>query len=824
VSKPITIKITGDADGLKKALGGASTELDKFGTDTESMFSGLAIGAGVAGVAVGAAFVAGVSEAMEAQDFQAGLDARWAATGTDAAGSIGAAAQAAYLDGWDREAVGAGIEAAVSLDPSLSDKLGDDAGSLLGGVIDAFDLEGPIVGEVLGQGLADGTIDTFEGGLDTITTAISGHSAEWSEEFLSGVREYGPALSEVGIGIEEIAAATATATSAFEVDKRMDAMKEFYAIITTDSPRAISAIEELGFAGQETVDIIAAGGDEAVAKQAEVAQALLDIEDPAERARLAAELYGTMVEDMDLDSFLEGQVDMESGFETVEGAAGTAGDMVADTLSAKFTAFKRNVMDKISKPILEHILPAFERFLGAMEPVFGFIQDNAAPIAGAMGVVAVAIGTVLIPIIWAKVAAWTAAAVAMIAANAPLILITVAIAALVAGVIWVVQNLDIFKNVIGAVASFFSDTVWPMIQTAVDGIVAAFWWLVDSAVMAWDAVYAAIETAIVWITETFTAIVETVTEVWNTVWETTVEVLTAVWDTIVEILGFILELWLLQWQLIWEGIKLVWEGIQALVELAIDAVLLYIETAIAVFTTAWDLAWGAIETALQVVWDAIVLIAETAIDKLVTGVETVINGFQIIWDTVWGAISTTFQTIWDGIYTTVETVWNKVSTFIDTGISNVVGFVTAIPGAIKEAVTGAFDPLKEAFKSAVNFIIDGWNGLSFTIPGFDPPGPGSFPDITISTPNIPRLAKGGVIDSATLALVGEGGETEIVTPERLMGEIVRKELRAVGGHGGATIVQNFHGFSTEEAKRLAREGTEEAFVSLQNQTRRNVTA
>lgn len=70
-------------------------------------------------------------------------------------------------------------------------------------------------------------------------------------------------------------------------------------------------------------------------------------------------------------------------------------------------------------------------------------------------------------------------------------------------------------------------------------------------------------------------------------------------------------------------------------------------------------------------------------------------------------------------------------------------FFQNLPGKISRAASGMWDGIKNAFRSAINFIIDGWNNLSLTLPGVDTPF-GTIGGFTLSTPNIPRLHTGGV--------------------------------------------------------------------------------
>lgn len=157
-------------------------------------------------------------------------------------------------------------------------------------------------------------------------------------------------------------------------------------------------------------------------------------------------------------------------------------------------------------------------------------------------------------------------------------------------------------------------------------------------------------------------------------------------------------------------------------------------------------------------WDGIKQITSGAKEVLAGVVKQLFNILQTVVSVGWKAIKGLFSAAWDGI-----------KELVGKGVDKVVEFVEDLPGRITSVVSGAFDGLKEAFRSAINFIIDGWNGLSFSIPGFDPPGPGpKFDGFTIGTPNIPRLARGGITTGPTLALVGDnpGGREAVIPLDR----------------------------------------------------------
>jgi hypothetical protein len=136
--------------------------------------------------------------------------------------------------------------------------------------------------------------------------------------------------------------------------------------------------------------------------------------------------------------------------------------------------------------------------------------------------------------------------------------------------------------------------------------------------------------------------------------------------------------------------------------------------------------------------------------------------------------------------------------------NDLVGWFKSIPGRISSALRGMWDGLKQGFKDAVNFVIRGWNNLSFTIGGGSIMGV-DIPSITLGTPNIPYLATGGVTTGPTMAMIGEGRENEAVLPlSKLNGMLNAARVQGVNGQGGSQrLVVDVTG-SDEDMKRLIR--------------------
>jgi hypothetical protein len=114
--------------------------------------------------------------------------------------------------------------------------------------------------------------------------------------------------------------------------------------------------------------------------------------------------------------------------------------------------------------------------------------------------------------------------------------------------------------------------------------------------------------------------------------------------------------------------------------------------------------------------------------------------------------------------------------------------VDALFGAIKFYINNvtipAFQLMFTIVKTIFNGIAAAWNNtfgkLSFKIPGWVPGVGGK----GFEVPNIPMLANGGIVTGPTLAMIGEGGESEAVIP------LSRLDQMTGGGGNNVTIHVN----------------------------------
>ena len=150
----------------------------------------------------------------------------------------------------------------------------------------------------------------------------------------------------------------------------------------------------------------------------------------------------------------------------------------------------------------------------------------------------------------------------------------------------------------------------------------------------------------------------------------------------------------------------------------------------------------------------------------------------------------------------VGSIFTKISSAKDKIVDFYEKVKEIFTGMGKLSVGDIFSGIKDSFKGAINYVIDKWNDLSWKLPSFEGlkvagktviPG---WEGPTLSTPNIKRLALGGIVPATAngmLAMIGEAGRPERVEPLDPSG--LSKRDRAMiemlaGPAGGINITVN----------------------------------
>lgn len=286
------------------------------------------------------------------------------------------------------------------------------------------------------------------------------------------------------------------------------------------------------------------------------------------------------------------------------------------------------------------------------------------------------------------------------------------------------------------------------------------------------------------------------------------DVISSVLDALGGLIDFIAGVFTGDWERAWEGIKSFFSGI-----------------------------WEAIKTIVSAVWNAIKSIVSAAISVVSSVISTVLNTIKTIFSTIWNSIKTTVSTIINSVKSTISTVMGSIQTGISTALSSiktnwsnmwtnmkttVVNIFNGIWNSIKgviNSIIGGIESMANAVIKGINSMIKALNNLSFDVPDWVPEIGGKtfgFNIPTISTISIPRLATGGVVDQATVAMIGEAGQEAVVPLENntgwmdkiaaRIGEIISVNLQAIVGEmDGGDEWQTIHTTVKLDSKTLVEQ-------------------
>ena len=222
-----------------------------------------------------------------------------------------------------------------------------------------------------------------------------------------------------------------------------------------------------------------------------------------------------------------------------------------------------------------------------------------------------------------------------------------------------------------------------------------------------------------------------------------------------------------------------WETIKSAVETAITAVAEF-------FQSAWD-GVELVKEEFAAAWENIKSVWSAAGDFF-AGVWTTIKGkftsvgtwFKTTFTTAWTNIKNVFSTVGDffgGIWDTIKSKFTNIGTKVG----------QAIGGAFKSVINSVL----ETVENTINAVPDAINGaidILNKIPGVDIDHLGYV--------ELPRLAKGGIVDKSMLANIGEAGKEAVIPLERNkagLKEIARllanemPAMNGASGKGGDTV-------------------------------------
>lgn len=145
----------------------------------------------------------------------------------------------------------------------------------------------------------------------------------------------------------------------------------------------------------------------------------------------------------------------------------------------------------------------------------------------------------------------------------------------------------------------------------------------------------------------------------------------------------------------------------------------------------------------------------------------------------WEIVKTKAAEIWTSIANGIKKNWENILLFISNPLGLIVKMVVENWGAIQKStksiwegvggiVSAVWEGIKNTVKAGINFVIDKINSfirLANSVTSIASAIGVSIPAI----PEIPRLAKGGIVTKPTLAMVGEAGPEAVIPLNRARG-------------------------------------------------------
>ncbi len=362
-----------------------------------------------------------------------------------------------------------------------------------------------------------------------------------------------------------------------------------------------------------------------------------------------------------------------------------------------------------------------------------------------------------IPLVALAAGALSVIAFVLGAIFSPATLVAAAIGALVAGFINLWNNSEEFRQIIGKVGDFFTNTVvpllekgWEIIQKAADEFVT--WFLLVAVPFleeAWEVIQIAAAAFVSWFQDDA---VPFIMEAWDQVKDT----FQAAWDFIVPLFKFAVDTLTLFWdtfgETIIDVISIAWNLIKDIFLGAFEIIEGIFQIFTGILTLDWDKAWEGILSILKGIWKIILAFLRTIWDLLVAGFKLSLSIISTAWDVFWTVLKGLAVRGWELFKKWFDIAWTKFKDFWSGAWEKLKEIVGAVLGGLGDVVKHPFNLVIIMIEGLINKAISGLNfliGLANKIPGV------SIPMLGVIT--LPRLRLGADVIKEGLALVGENG-------------------------------------------------------------------
>ena len=638
----------------------------------------------------------------------------------------------------------------------------------------------------------------------SLIAAGAQNGLDYSGELIDTINEYSSQFSKLGFtadGMFNLLQSGADST-AWNLDKVGDAIKEFSIRAIDGSDTTVSAFEDLGYNAEKIMATFAAVGEGANTAFFEVLNTLMDVDDQVKRDALGVSLFGTMWEDLGVEA-MQAMADASSAAYDTQGALEQINQVKYNDLDSALQGIRRQMevdllpaADAVYQSLMDS-MPEITAAMGEMSPVIAEIAEDFADWAGG----AVSEGLPVLVDGIRDFADWAGKAhekakpflsflwehkgtVVAVAAGAKVLSVSLGA---------VNKAMGAYKNAKGMLA------VLQKILAVYPGLIAAK--VKDKA-----------ETAYLYALEAKDVLIraKTTAATWAQTAATKASTLATKAATVAT------------------------KGMSAAVKFLTSpmGITLGIITAVAAALVLLYKNWDSVKAWLVNFGNTVNQIWTNFSNAVGNAIAAIGQHFPLLgaylqgwWESIQAAVENVkaiFQNIIDFISNVFSGNWSAAWQNIVNIFGNLFGMIVNLA---KAPINGVI--------SAINWVLEKINSISVTIPDWVPLVGGQ--TLGFNIPTIPQLAEGGVATSPTLAEIGEGGEPEAVMPLSKLADLLDNWPRPKPGGGGSqpggdgeTIVFspvfNFYGKAdredVEEATRISFQEFKRLYKKLKAEERR----
>jgi phage-related minor tail protein len=394
----------GDAagDGLADGVADGVAEAVNEAEGGMSRLQQIALGAGLA---AGAALMAGMGQVMEQSQITGRLGAQLGATPAEAerygkiAGQLYAKAITQDFQ-TAADAISATMRAGLLPTGATDAQIGSIAGKV-SMLADTFELDLAQAANAVGQMMKTGLAPNAQIALDTITRGLQVMGPR-ADDIADTFNEYSTIFRQLGISATDATGIMAQGlkAGARDTDVVADSLKEFVLITQGGGEEVDKAFKKIGLSGSAMQSAFSKGGPQAKAALDQMFDGLRSVKDPADRSAIALTLFGTKAEDMQRALFSIDPSKAAASLGQVGGAADKMGASLSNNSGHNLEAFKRGVSQAFVNVLGGQVIPVLmkagrwmQEHSNEVKIAAGVVAGTLIPVLILMGVNATIAGT-----------------------------------------------------------------------------------------------------------------------------------------------------------------------------------------------------------------------------------------------------------------------------------------------------------------------------------------------------------------------------------------------------------------------------------------------